>query len=118
MKISGLEFSKAGDKYLGRSYQEMDCQAFCGVPERSGGKQQLVSGVYETRLGREPGRVCEGVRERAEGRASFHSGSCRAEDAGEVPERRDRGRDAYGDCDRKRRRGDSFEPEPGRGGYE
>ena len=28
MKISGLEFSKAGDKYLGRSYQEMDCQAF------------------------------------------------------------------------------------------
>ena len=28
MKISGLELSKAGDKYLGRSYQEMDCQAF------------------------------------------------------------------------------------------
>ena len=28
VKISGLEFSKAGDKYLGRSYQEMDCQAF------------------------------------------------------------------------------------------
>ena len=28
LRISGLEFSKAGDKYLGRSYQEMDCQAF------------------------------------------------------------------------------------------
>ena len=28
MKISGLEFSMAGDKYLGRSYEEMDCQAF------------------------------------------------------------------------------------------
>ena len=28
MKISGIEFSKAGDKYLGRSYEEMDCQAF------------------------------------------------------------------------------------------
>ena len=28
MKISSLEFSKAGDKYLGRKYEEMDCQAF------------------------------------------------------------------------------------------
>ena len=28
MKISGLEFSKAGDKYLGRKYEEMDCQGF------------------------------------------------------------------------------------------
>ena len=28
MKISGIEFSKAGDKYLGRKYEEMDCQAF------------------------------------------------------------------------------------------
>ena len=28
MKISALEFSMAGDKYLGRSYEEMDCQAF------------------------------------------------------------------------------------------
>ena len=28
LKISALEFSMAGDKYLGRSYEEMDCQAF------------------------------------------------------------------------------------------
>jgi len=28
MKISGIEFSKAGDKYLGRKYEEMDCQGF------------------------------------------------------------------------------------------
>ena len=28
MKISAMVFSLAGDKYLGRSYQEMDCQAF------------------------------------------------------------------------------------------
>ena len=28
MKISAIDFSLAGDKYLGRSYQEMDCQAF------------------------------------------------------------------------------------------
>jgi len=28
LKISGLEFSKAGDKYLGRKYEEMDCQGF------------------------------------------------------------------------------------------
>ena len=28
MKISAMDFSLAGDKYLGRSYQEMDCQAF------------------------------------------------------------------------------------------
>ena len=27
-KINALEFSKAGDKYLGRPYAEMDCQAF------------------------------------------------------------------------------------------
>ena len=28
MKISAIDFSLAGDKYLGRSYEEMDCQAF------------------------------------------------------------------------------------------
>ena len=28
MKIDALAFSWAGDKYLGRSYEEMDCQAF------------------------------------------------------------------------------------------
>ena len=28
MKISAIDFSLAGDKYLGRSYDEMDCQAF------------------------------------------------------------------------------------------
>ena len=28
MKYSAVEFSLAGDKYLGRSYEEMDCQAF------------------------------------------------------------------------------------------
>ena len=28
MKISAMDFSLAGDKYLGRSYEEMDCQAF------------------------------------------------------------------------------------------
>lgn len=28
MKINAVEFSQAGDKYLGRSYSEMDCQAF------------------------------------------------------------------------------------------
>lgn len=28
MKIDALSFSWAGDKYLGRSYKEMDCQAF------------------------------------------------------------------------------------------
>ena len=28
MKISALEFSLAGDKYFGRKYEEMDCQAF------------------------------------------------------------------------------------------
>ena len=28
MKISATDFSLTGDKYLGRSYQEMDCQAF------------------------------------------------------------------------------------------
>ena len=28
MKISAVDFSMAGDKYLGRSYEEMDCQAF------------------------------------------------------------------------------------------
>ncbi len=28
MKISAADFSLAGDKYLGRSYEEMDCQAF------------------------------------------------------------------------------------------
>jgi hypothetical protein len=28
MKISGIEFSMAGDKYLGRKYEEMDCQGF------------------------------------------------------------------------------------------
>ena len=28
MKISAMDFSQAGDKYLGRSYEEMDCQAF------------------------------------------------------------------------------------------
>ena len=28
LKISALEFSMAGDKYLGRKYEEMDCQAF------------------------------------------------------------------------------------------
>ena len=27
-RISALEFSLAGDKYLGRPYSEMDCQAF------------------------------------------------------------------------------------------
>ena len=28
MKISAIDFSLVGDKYLGRSYEEMDCQAF------------------------------------------------------------------------------------------
>ena len=28
MEISAIDFSLAGDKYLGRSYEEMDCQAF------------------------------------------------------------------------------------------
>ena len=28
MKLSAIDFSLAGDKYLGRSYDEMDCQAF------------------------------------------------------------------------------------------
>ena len=28
MKISAIDFSLAGDKYLGRNYEEMDCQAF------------------------------------------------------------------------------------------
>ena len=28
MKISAMDFSLAGDNYLGRSYEEMDCQAF------------------------------------------------------------------------------------------
>ena len=28
MKISAIDFSLAGDKYLGRSYEEMDCQVF------------------------------------------------------------------------------------------
>ena len=28
MKISAIDFSLAGDKYLGHSYEEMDCQAF------------------------------------------------------------------------------------------
>ena len=27
MKINAIEFSLARDKYLGRSYEEMDCQA-------------------------------------------------------------------------------------------
>ena len=44
MKISAMEFSRAGDKYLGRSYEEMDCQAFvekcmadCGYRRDLGG---------------------------------------------------------------------------------
>jgi hypothetical protein len=43
-KISAEAFSQAGDKYLGRSYEEMDCQAFvekcmadCGLKKDLGG---------------------------------------------------------------------------------
>ena len=42
--INALEFSQAGDRYLGRSYEEMDCQAFvekcmadCGYRKDLGG---------------------------------------------------------------------------------
>jgi hypothetical protein len=44
MKVDAVAFSFAGDKYLGRSYDEMDCQAFvercmkdCGLPMDLGG---------------------------------------------------------------------------------
>ena len=44
MKIDAVEFSWAGDKYIGRSYDDMDCQKFvekcmadCGLPMDLGG---------------------------------------------------------------------------------